>query len=223
MALRVYAIVPRDTRLGVPASAWRPRLRIVRGRAAAAVVANGRRAPAVTPAALRSHDRIVRRIAAAVPALLPVRFGTVFECDQDVVEALGRTHGWRSALRAVAHREQMTLRVFQTAGTARPMPPPTRRPRSGTAYLRQRAASLVDARRAPELDPLRRAFRSIVVGERIKRHDRDTLALTAYHLIKRGAAADYRRVLEAESARLGVRILASGPWPPYAFAPEIGQ
>lgn len=222
MPVYVYAIVPRSTRFRPSSSRGAPRLRVIRGASAAAIVADRVRAPAPAAAALRAHDRVVRHIARRVPAVLPVRFGAVFDDDRSVaVRLTGRTADWRRALQSVAQGEQMTLRVFGAA--ARPSRPPVPpRTGSGTAYLHARARELARAQTAPELDPVRARLRHLVSRERIRRHDRGALLVTAYHLIARGTAADYRRALESTRATLGVRVVASGPWPPYAFAPELG-
>jgi len=77
-------------------------------------------------------------------------------------------------------------------------------------------------RSAPELEPLSEALAHIVAAERISRHDTGPLLLTAYHLIPRGKARAYRGILKRRAAALGLRAIASGPWPPYAFVPELG-
>jgi Gas vesicle synthesis protein GvpL/GvpF len=44
-----------------------------------------------------------------------------------------------------------------------------------------------------------------------------------YHLVDRGQDAAYRAALRQATHRApGIRVRASGPWPPYAFAPEAG-
>jgi hypothetical protein len=88
---------------------------------------------------------------------------------------------------------------------------------AGTRYLTRRAR----AQSAPELEPLRLLLAPFVTAERIARHDRGPLLLTAYHLVPRGAVAAYRRILRRHPDVLGYRVAASGPWPPYAFVPEV--
>jgi hypothetical protein len=39
-----------------------------------------------------------------------------------------------------------------------------------------------------------------------------------YHLIPAGSAPRYRAALDAAAREAGVRVIVSGPWPPYAFA-----
>jgi hypothetical protein len=51
------------------------------------------------------------------------------------------------------------------------------------------------------------------------RHDTPPLLASVYHLIDRGAADAYRTAIEA-APQSTARIVATGPWPPYAFAPE---
>jgi hypothetical protein len=91
----------------------------------------------------------------------------------------------------------------------------------GTRYLKQRRRELHGADVAA-LRPIRRAVGPIVVDERIARGD-TTPVVTVYHLVRRGRADRYRALLErarpaAEAG--GVRILVTGPWPAFAFAPE---
>ena len=126
------------------------------------------------------------------------------------------------ALALVAGREQMTLRVLGDA------PATVETPRDhagdetlgpGARYLTARRAEWRRAREAPELTPLRPALAPVVRAERVTRHDAPPLLASVYHLIDRGDAAAYHAVVE--HADLGtVRVVATGPWPPYAFAPE---
>jgi hypothetical protein len=229
--VRVYAIVAST--LGRPASARlkRARVQLVRSGKVAAVIADRSAVPPLSERALRLHDAMVRRIARIVPAVLPVRFGTVLQSKAALAAVLDTwSADLLAALALVDDREQMTLRIFARAGQARE-PGRTGLPslasqagqaddatRPGTAYLKQRAREQADA---PELASLRESMAPIVAAERITRHDRGSLILTAYHLIPRGAAPAYRRLLRRYAGNLGGRAVPSGPWPPYAFVPEL--
>ena len=171
------------------------------------------------------------------PAILPARFGTIVESESSVVGLLER---WSAvlceALVLVEGREQMTLRVFGavattvdsggTGGTGRMDRTGAEEvvdaERPGTSYLVRRAHEQ-SAPAAPELGRLRDLLEPIVTAERIVRHDEGPLVLTAYHLIPRGGAPTYRRLLRRNAAEPGTRVGASGPWPPYGFAPELGR
>jgi hypothetical protein len=61
-----------------------------------------------------------------------------------------------------------------------------------------------------------------VRAERIERQEAGRLLGTAYHLVPRERTGAYLAVLEQAGGEVGGRkIAASGPWPPYAFGPEV--
>ena len=84
----VYAIVSRPVRARSLSSGAGPRLRPVIGGGAAAIVAECAERPSPTMDAIRKHDAVVRRIARAVPAILPVRFGTIVDTDHSLAALL---------------------------------------------------------------------------------------------------------------------------------------
>jgi hypothetical protein len=182
--------------------------------------------PPVTAPALRAHDAVVRRLAGDSAAILPTRFGTVVA---DAAELRSRltslAPALREALTTVRGREQMTLRVFAArdrrpaAGDRRPAAGdrPATEAESGTAYL-ARARSRTNV---PELAPLRDAVAQFVRAERIERGTTAPLVATAYHLIDRGKSRAYLTAVRRAAVELKVR--ASGPFPPYAFAPEVAS
>jgi hypothetical protein len=187
-----------------------------------AAVGDMAEAPPVSRTTLLAHDAVVRRLAAAVDAILPVRFGTFLDGDAALADALsGRAERLREALALVAGREQMTLRIFGEATT-----PPTAAPASGdvgpgTRYLEARRQQARRDADIPELAPLRPSLAPLVRAEHVQRHDTPPLIASVYHLIDRGRAADYQQALAAGTAALApTRAVATGPWPPYAFAPE---
>jgi hypothetical protein len=233
-SLCVYAIVGRRFGRRVAMRGIRAgsaRLRAVTAATTSAVVAECAAPLPPTVPALRAHDAVVRRTARIAPAVLPVRFGTLVASDRSLVAMLD---AWSdellSALALVDQRCQMTLRLFAPAGV---VSPPEERaadldtssdrahPHPGTSYLEGLARAQARAQSAPELEPLREALAPIVAAERITRHDRGPLLLTAYHLIPRGAAPAYRMLLRRHAALLHTRAVVSGPWPPYAFVPEL--
>jgi hypothetical protein len=245
MPLCVYAIVGRSSsrRTSIhTARASGARVRPVNARATAAVVAECTGPASPTAQALRDHDRVVRRIAKVTPAVLPVRFGMLVESEQSLVRFLDAwSDDLQKALAVVDRHCQMTLRLFAPAhappeqagaagqagvrGEAAENVPDAgvaqTAARPGTGYLIRRSRELAAAQSAPELEPLREAFANIVAAERITRHKQGPLILTAYHLIPRTAVAAYRRHLRRFAPALKGRAIVSGPWPPYAFVPEL--
>jgi hypothetical protein len=197
-------------------------LRSVSDGPTSAVVADCEGPPSPTARALRDHDAVIRRIARIAPAVLPARFGSSVDSDRALMAILtASSRELQTALRLVDRQEQMTLRLFgpHQADAPREIRATEEEAEAfaGTRYL----VACLRARSAPELGPLRPLLAPFVTAERIARHDRGPLILTAYHLIPRGAVAAYRRVLRRHAAGLGYRAISSGPWPPYAFVPEL--
>jgi gas vesicle protein GvpL/GvpF len=222
--LYVYAVLdaPASSRAGRGLGGGRVRIRRV-GDLYVAVGTIGRD-PAIGAATLRTHDAVVRRLATLAPAVLPVRFGTVVSGTEELRRLLApRAGDLAAALALVEGREQMTLRVFGARQRTRPRGrrAPTRGAGPGARYLIERLGRARRARRVPEIAWLRPALRPFVTAERVERHDRASMIATVHHLIVRGDAPAYREaVAHASARRRGVRIVPSGPSPPYAFAPE---
>ena len=180
--------------------------------------------PAVSPESLRGHDAVVRRLTRAVDALLPARFGTLAPDARGLCERLERAAAdLREALARVAGREQMILRVFTDGPGAAPPPAMDASDAGGpgTRYLAERARAQRAATTIGELAPLRPVLDRFVTAERVERHDALPLVASVYHLVPRGASAEYATAVEDAARRLsGMRVTVSGPWAAYAFAPE---
>jgi hypothetical protein len=183
-------------------------------------------APALTPDTLRGHDAVVRRLAEIADAILPARFGAVAADAHDLCGRLtGAGGALRDALARVAGREQMILRIYR-ASPARPpaasqgeLPSPAEGP--GARYLAERARAQRTAAAADELAPIRPVLDRFVTAERVERHQTPPLVASVYHLLARGSAPAYAAAVERAARDLPeLRITVSGPWAPYAFAPE---
>jgi len=174
-------------------------------------------APGISESTLRAQHQIVVRLGRAANAILPVRFGAFL--DEDELERVIRLRRGtlRKALQDVRGKEQMTVRIFG----------PAKRPESavaavsGTEYLLARAAS-ARAPLPPVAGAIGRAVRSLVTSERID-GGRGGIQATLNHLVRRGRAAHYRSLVNAAVAEveLPAAIVVSGPWPPFAFAPDL--
>ncbi len=188
--------------------------------------------PALTAAALARQDETVRRLADRVPALLPARFGEWLPDARLLAESLAPRSGEIArALILVEGCVQMTLRVFgvpeEPGAPGEPgepdATPVVEEPAGpGTRYLaaRRRAANPG----IPEVAALRAALRPLLRAERIERHEKGQLLATAHDLVRREEAGDYRQIVEAAVGALaGRKVTVSGPWPPYAFAPGVGD
>jgi hypothetical protein len=198
-------------------------LRVISQGKLAAVVGEVPERPRPDRETLERQDAVVRRLAERFGALLPARFGEAFADAAALAARLGpREREVSEALALVRGCVQMTLRVFgEPEIRLEPAAAPAGGP--GTRYLAARRREIERAHSLPEIEPLREALRPLLRAERIERHEAaGPLLGTAYHLIARTQTAAYRATLEAARERIGGRrrVTATGPWPPYAFAPE---
>ena len=210
--LYVFALVDQ---LGRTATIAGHRIEIIEvGGVFAAVDSMHGARPELSEAALREQHAIVVALARRFDAVLPARFGA--SVDVQALEHTLTTNRARirRALALVRSREQFSVRMF---GQREEIPVDLS---SGAAYLRSRVAAS-----RPQLSPterrLRRAVKQMVRAERIE-PGRSGVRLTIHHLVDRGSARAYRAAVR-ESAALEPRepIVVSGPWPPFAFAPDL--
>jgi hypothetical protein len=222
--LYLYALVGEPPRRAMGRGLRRERLEVLPGRGFHVVVGRMSAPPVAATETLKRHDATVRRIAATVDAILPVRFGSALP-DEDAAARLLTPRALELAgrLGQVRGHDQMTLRVFGARGGS---PPPARRPRGGARlgpgarHLAERKR-LRDAAVAPELDPIRPLLDGLVADERVQRHATPPLLASVYHLVPRGRRALYRRRIARAATRLApLRLTVSGPWPPYAFGAD---
>jgi len=178
----------------------------------------------VSEAALEAHDAVVRRLAAAADPLLPVRFGQWVADEVELHRLLApRAAALGAALAQVAGCHQITLRLLgreEAAGPPADPPPPAPEEAPagpGTRYLlarRERSAP------PPEMVPVLDRLAPLVRAQRLAPAPRP-FAATAYHLVERRRTEGYLAALAAATAA-GPALTWSGPWPPWAFAPELG-
>jgi hypothetical protein len=218
----VYALVERPPVRGKSAVrrlvAGRHRIEFVSIRGIYAAIERRRTQPGFSEASLRDQHRLVVALARRCDAILPVRFGglvTLAELER-LVEA--REQALRRAIEQVRYREQMTVRIFSD-DERRGGPTPAAA--TGTAYLHARKAAA-----SPKLTPLassiREAVAPLAVDERIDA-GRGRLQLAFHHLVDRGRSADYEARVEGVVSRSNAAdsIVISGPWPPFAFVPDL--
>jgi hypothetical protein len=229
MSLCVYAIVSREPRRLPGHGVGGERLLVVECGEVRVVVGEVAGPPPLDETRLRLHDALVREIAAQVDALLPVRFGTVMTDAGTLTGALEPHAGdIADALALVQGREQMTLRVFVEGRSASLSPVPTEpapeeaQAGPGARYLARLLRAHRAARSVPEIGPLRDALAPLVVAERLEAQHHPPLVASVYHLIRRGDGPAYGVVVDrAHRLCPGARVASTGPWPPWAFVPEV--
>ena len=241
MTLCVYAVVPggggRVSTRGLGGEALRP---IVVGRQAA-IAGSLPRVPGPSAKALAHYDQILRALTSRFSSVLPARFGTCFRNVDELRLALASRERLLSRdLKRVRGRAQMTIRIFSGSGRSgsrlqasdsgkNSEQPGARSPQptasdpgawspepgaSGAAYLRARAADASRAQHIPGFDPVRDAVRRWVREEQVEKRDE---VASVYHLVPRASVGAYRRAIERAAAGSRLRMIVSGPHPPYAF------
>jgi hypothetical protein len=220
----VYALLDARPRRALPPDFDGRLLALVAAAGLWAAVSRRPTAPPLDARALRAHDATIRALSAMTPALLPVRFGTLVTDAAALTQALApRTAALGEALALVREREQMTLRVRGAAPIAEPVAVARgrgREPGPGTRYLAARRAAMERARAVPQIDALRARLGALVKAERVERHPGATHLVSVYHLIPRGRSRTYLAAVRREAAGGNAVLRATGPWPPYAFAPD---
>ncbi|HEY2291319.1 MAG TPA: GvpL/GvpF family gas vesicle protein [Thermoanaerobaculia bacterium] len=218
----LYALVDEEPSVPLGEGIANEPLRLLPQGGLAAVIGEIPERPRPDRETLERQDAVVRRLAGLFSAILPARFGEAFADETALANRLApREREVSAALSLVRGCVQMTLRVF---GDPEIRPEPEAAPTGGpgTRYLAARRREIERAHSLPEIEPLREALRPLLRAERIERHEpAGPLLGTAYHLVPRGQAGAYLATLEAAKERIGGRrVAATGPWPPYAFAPE---
>jgi gas vesicle protein GvpL/GvpF len=164
--------------------------------------------------ALRDQHSIVVELARRFDPILPVRFGARMTAARIAQVIRPSAHVLAKALSHVQGRRQMTMRLI---GPAAPVPPPAT---GGADYLARRLAAHTFPQEAASL---RDALSRFVVDQRIQ-PGRGGIRVTAFHLVNRNDIEAY--IEAAKDASEGIaplRMSLTGPWPPFAFAPELSQ
>jgi len=211
-ALYVYALAGRSA---APFVAHGHRIEFVEfGDVHAAVERSGER-PAVSEAALRIQHEIVIRISASVEDALPVRFGARLEEDELGQLVDMRRDVIQRALDLVRGRVQMTVRIRAEEATDRAAAP-TPAAATGTAYLEARRAAAARPL-TPMAMAVAAAVRHLAVSEKVD-GPTDRASTTLYHLIDKHRVDEYN---DALSSLQSSTLTVSGPWPAFAFAPDL--
>jgi hypothetical protein len=186
---------------------------------AGCLVAAERRAdvPPVELGALNRHHAVVARLWNDTPAVLPVRFGTLLagaeiaealeDKDEELAEAFDLVRGRAQFSWRATHRH----RAPAAATIQRP------EPMSGAEYLRRAARASTPP---PRFAPIRRRLKPFITTERYQPSG-SALPETLYHLVDRESIDAYLAAASRIPSSASSAPALSGPFPPYAFVPEI--
>lgn len=189
-------------------------LRVLRVGPIAVIAAPARRRELSVEDALRRQHAILLELAEQIDPLLPVRFGSRLPAARVAESLRPSIPVLLNALEHVRGRRQMTLRLIGPQPSKHPRPVTT-----GTAYLAQRRSTALDL--PPALAPLSAALQTLVVDRRMQ-PGRAGVHTTIFHLVRRPDIPAYRRAVERALPFMAPwTAVVTGPWPPFAFAPEL--
>jgi len=161
------------------------------------------------------HERVLEAIMERGP-VLPLRFGTQLGSEQELAITLSqRREEWSAALERVRGRVELGIRVL----AERP-----ERPRgggSGREYLLNRVAEHRRAEMAAR--ELHVPLDELAVVSQLSEHPSPPAVVVGSYLVAEGSVDGFRSRAEALAKRHDdLRVVVTGPWPPYSFAGEEG-
>jgi Gas vesicle synthesis protein GvpL/GvpF len=169
---------------------------------------------------------------------IPLRFGTLVDDEEEIRRVL-ETHGkrYKDLLKQLVGRVEMGIRIISNESPAKSYLDNEKKlnfyaadsPVSGAAYLANRKARLDELGRADErnrriIAKYRGHFEGLFAkfkSEARKSGSRDSgsnaIVLSLYFLVPRQSLAAFRQAYDKLKSSGPVKIMLSGPWPPYNF------
>lgn len=179
-------------------------------------------------ARLRAYEQVVAALQRR-RTVIPLRYGCRLADEAQVVRLLAeRGPQYGARLRQLDGCVEMGIRLFllrQGEAGVRPEVYPTVSDHSGWAYLKTRRAhydhldrSTREYRRLAE--ECRASLEGLYVEEKSEGPSFHRPAFSLYFLVRRETVAAFRRACRRINPIPGVKLLLSGPWPPYNFVME---
>lgn len=228
----VYAIVGRDTPLPqVDSGHDDAELAMVSWRELGAVTRQvATDAASFTMEAVLQHEAVVEAVRRQGPAL-PVRFGTLFRDATSLTSAIAERYGPLAAdLDRLGDKVELSLTALWASHASDDERTPD--PRAGEAsigqsvgarYLFARAAELrrneAMKERARAVDrELDRLLGGLTLDRRVSLLPTPRIAVRTVYLLDPGRVNAFKAAFQAtHRSRSEVRLLLTGPWPPYSF------
>lgn len=198
-----------------------PGICVVTGHGLTAVVSEAEE-PTTVPSVsyLLAYESVVESIHAR-QTVIPLRYGCLMESKEQIVQLLeDHRREYEALLDRLRGMTEMGIRILWPASDA---PPPSLAQSPGAAYLttlRNRYGSQ-DAPAAEEVLLADRIVALLDDGSTEQRREFSSShqgrLLSLYFLTPKSAAEEFRIKARKISTPCGVKLLLSGPWPPYNF------
>jgi len=201
------------------------------GSVTAVVSEAGDEAAAVNEENLLAHNR-VNAAALAVATPLPCRFGTRAAPERLAEYVLNNEAALSAALARVRGRVEMSVKLMEKSGVrgqesgveSEAGGADVSAAGAGTAFLLKKRREILGEEGARRRAEEAAAWLASGVGELAREtaarlSPSEAIFVRAAHLVERVRVEDYRVRLRALAAgRSDLRLLTSGPWPPYSFS-----
>jgi Gas vesicle synthesis protein GvpL/GvpF len=241
-AVYVYGIAPASERIEIQAPGVGPDEQAVRRivhRELAALVSDVEAGPLVAARGLRAHWRVLED-AVAKATVLPVRFGTVMDNDEAVIERFlaPRHDDLVAKLAELSGKVQLSVKAFydeerllrgvvqESAAVAQLSQRVRGRPKAATYYDRIQLGELV----AGEVEQARERDSAAVIGRleplavaaRLEPPGTPDAAVNAAFLVERSRVDEFSEAVAklADEVEGRMRVRYIGPLPPYSFTEE---
>ncbi len=180
--------------------------------------------PQVSVEAVQAHNRVVEVAVTQEVTPVPLRFGQWLE-DAGRLEDVVRERGneYASLLARFAGCLEFGLRLVDPDDPAEAQEVRSQ-PSSGTEYMQAlRDSSKLAEQKQAEIEAIgagvRELLGDIVRDERVESAQTRHAVLTLSHLVAREHFDEYReRARRVRTMFPALRLLLTGPWPPYSFA-----
>jgi hypothetical protein len=175
--------------------------------------------------AVQAHNRVAEAAITEEVTPVPLRFGQWLEDEAALRHALGeRLAGYRDQLRQFAGCLEFGLRLIDPAGAEKARDVHASAATSGLEYMQAlRESSRLAEQQRQRAEQVRagvqETLQPLVRAERVQDERTAHAVVTLAHLVARSDFDEYRaRARRLRTMFPALRLLVSGPWPPYSFA-----
>ena len=230
MGLYLYCVLPANAPEPDVAGLDAAPVHVVRAEGVSVWVGEVEATPRADLARIRAHDRVMRAALDAGVTPVPIRFGQVV-ADREALAQHLREHDYGPLLQRVAGALEFGIRILDPEAAAEPrgkpeVPDPEGEAGAGAgrgaAYLRTLAARIHEgeARQARSLAAARDIDGRLAPWVReshIEATEQPPGALVAHLVQTDGVVAYGAQARELADDHPPLRIIVTGPWPPYSF------
>jgi hypothetical protein len=168
--------------------------------------------------AIREHNAVVVAGMTETVTPVPIRFGQWLSDEEAARASLRTSHEeWLTLLGRFAGAVEYGIRIFDPAREA-PADGAEPKPVTGTEYMAALARKQSAGAGSQAVAALARAVEGVILEEKVEPLRTAHGIASVAHLVRNSRLDAYRSAVEAARAEMPrLRLLSTGPWPPYSF------